>query len=729
MKKDALSEEYLMRVKASITDSFRDFIGIADAEGRLIYLNDAAYEMMGYGRDERPEFSTIADVHACDFEKFALEVVQPAVFAKGFWSGMSYLRHKDGRALNVAQTVFPVHGEDGTMYGTAAVMKDISEITKMTELVRKQDELFRKLLNAAKVGVVLINMETKSIKMVNRSLEELLQMTEEEIVGRNCYDILCHRDPSICPHENERDKDTIVAERFLQRKDGTSLPIIKTGTWINIDGQEYLVDTMVDISIQKELENHLLEAKINAEAANRSKSEFLSRMSHEMRTPLNAIIGMAQVANRPGAVEKMTEAVHTIEVSSTHLLGLINDILDLSKIEEGKLELSIEHFSLADAVKKICSLIEPKAREKEITFNVFIDSAVPGKLLGDSMRLSQVLLNFLSNAVKFTPEKGWVNLRVGAVEVKEEKARLVFSVEDSGIGMTDEQVEKIFQPFVQADGSISSQFGGTGLGLVISKRIINLMGSDIKVSSRYGEGTVFSFALDFTVGADTQEEPEETAMLDIEGIFSGKKALIVDDVELNRMVAAALLEDTGLDLDEAGDGREAVQKVALCQYDIVLMDVQMPVMDGFEATRQIRALGPECREIPIVAMSANVFKEDVERCLAAGMNGHIGKPIDMQDMINTMLAVLADKNAAAKTALPKGAGGVYERLVSAMKNGEYNQAKELASQMREVAQRAKMPAVASYADNVLECLNRRSYEYAVMYMSDLVKTYEKMSND
>ncbi len=719
MEKVKISEEYLMNVKASIVDSSNDFIGIADTEGNLIYLNDAAYAMMGYGPDERPEFKSIAEVHANDFDKFALEEVQPAVFKDGFWSGEGCMHYKGGGAVKVAQTVFPVVGEDGAMYGTAAVMRDISDINAVNEKLRENSELFQKVLDSSKIGIVLINMETNTIEMVNKFTQQLLQMSAEEIVGQKCYDVLCHRSLDICPHVNERDIDTIVAERFIERKDGTTIPIIKSGTWITLDDKEYLVDTFADISIQKELEKNLMDAKITAEAANRSKSEFLSRMSHEMRTPLNAVIGMTQIAGRADDVQKLKDAIHTIEVSSMHLLGIINDVLDLSKIEEGKLELSIESFSLSVMVQKIVSLMDSKAEEKNIHFNVDIDTAIPDMLVGDSMRLSQVLLNFLSNAFKFTQEKGGVTFSVKLQKLENGAADILFAVEDTGIGIAEDQLERLFNPFVQADGSISRKFGGTGLGLVISKRILNLMDSDVKVESKYGEGTRFSFPLRLPLSTEEQLETGKFDMGAIEGVFAGKRMLIVDDLDINRLIAAELLAPTGIEADEAADGLEAVQKVAESNYDILLMDVQMPVMDGYEATRQIREMEGPKKDTPIVAMSANVFKEDVERSMETGMDGHIGKPIDLATAVSLMAGLLEN----GRTDAGQEEQSTFEALHAAMEKGENERAQALAKRLQVEATGTQ--GVASYAGQVYECLQRGDYDYAKMYMADLVKAYAR----
>ena len=384
-------------------------------------------------------------------------------------------------------------------------------------------------------------------------------------------------------------------------------------------------------------------ANVRAETATKAKSAFLANMSHEIRTPLNAIIGMTHISEKTENPAKLKGYLETISLSSNHLLSLINDILDMSKIEEGKLELSSEIFSLPALIEKIKILTEAKAKEKGIILEVDADSRIPHHLKGDSLRLSQVLLNFLSNAVKFTPENGHIsfelrlNPKSPSFTESADSVNIRFAVTDTGIGISEEQLERLFNPFIQADNSITRKYGGTGLGLAISKKIINLMGSDIIVKTRAGKGTVFYFDIELEAARDSSLVDEEV-LGEISGLFAGKKALLVDDVDINRIIAKELLAETGMDFDEANDGKIAVELAAHNKYDIILMDIQMPVMNGYEATAHIRETDGPNRGVPVIAMSANVFKEDVEQSLAMGMNAHIGKPVNLYDLVTTINA-------------------------------------------------------------------------------------------
>ncbi|SBW02871.1 putative Histidine kinase [uncultured delta proteobacterium] len=515
----------------------------------------------------------------------------------------------------------------------------------------------------------------------------------------------------------------------------------------------------------KTLNEMLVAAKEQAEESSRAKSDFLSNMSHEMRTPLNAVIGMTSIGKAAPDMKKKDYAFKKIEDASTHLLGVVNDILDMSKIEANKLELSVMDFDFERMLRKVVNFINFRVDEKKQDFHVTVDKNIPRRLSGDDQRLAQVLTNLLSNAVKFTPENGSIRLDTSLVEEKDGECVIRFEVADTGIGISHEQQARLFQAFQQADSSTSRDFGGTGLGLAISKRIVDLMRGQIWIESELGKGATFIFTVRIARGgaerqssldagvnwknirvlaadddAETREYFAETAagfgiacdvvpggaealallekgvhydiyfidwkMPGMNGIelsrkirelsggkavvtmissvewgviageakaagvdrflpkpmfrsdiadcineclglgalpeeetpcrvtdsFPGRHVLLAEDVAINREICLALLEPTQLEIDCATNGKEAFVMFSENQdrYDMILMDVQMPVMDGLEATRRIRALGtPKALTIPIIAMTANVFREDIEKCLAAGMNDHLGKPLDM----------------------------------------------------------------------------------------------------
>jgi signal transduction histidine kinase/ActR/RegA family two-component response regulator len=428
----------------------------------------------------------------------------------------------------------------------------------------------------------------------------------------------------------------------------------------------------------KSLESAMKEAM----AANKAKTLFLANMSHEMRTPMNAIIGMTAIGKSASDAKKKNYAFGKIEDASTHLLGVINDILDMSKIEADKFELSVAKFNFEKMLQKVVNVINFRIDEKKQHFTVHIDNNIPRILNGDDQRLAQVITNLLSNAVKFTPEAG--SIRLDTCFLKEENGLCTIQIEvaDTGIGISEEQQSRLFTSFEQAERSTSRKFGGTGLGLAISKRIVEMMGGTILIKSEPDKGSVFTFTVQIERGVETDADApvssaegaaasvpsESDSLRDADTLqpdtgaedaaehsasaetppadnFRGRRILLVEDVEINREIVLALLEPAGLEIDCAENGTEALRKFSEApdKYDMIFMDVQMPEMDGYEATRKIREFEKEKNQrktdvefpqgIPIVAMTANVFREDIERCLEAGMNDHIGKPFNFDDVL------------------------------------------------------------------------------------------------
>jgi PAS domain S-box-containing protein len=387
-------------------------------------------------------------------------------------------------------------------------------------------------------------------------------------------------------------------------------------------------------------------AKQSAESASVAKSAFLANMSHEIRTPMNAILGMARLVRKGGLSSEQLAQMGKLEAASDHLLEIINAVLDLSKIEAGRLTLESIPLRVPAVVANVVSMMQERARSKGIQLQTELPE-VSGTLLGDATRLQQALLNYVSNAVKFT-DRGAISIRVIVEQDNGSEVRLRFEVEDSGVGIAEDVLARLFSAFEQADASTTRHHGGTGLGLAITRKLARLMGGDAGARSTPGLGSLFWFSAclvrDQRSGFSAEtvvDNAEETLRRD----FNGRRVLLVEDEPINREIALLMLEDAGLSVDQAEDGEQAVARAATGGYDLILMDMQMPRMDGIEATRRIREL-PACRALPILAMTANAFAEDRDRCLAAGMDDFMAKPVQPQRLYAMVLRYLASSRSS-----------------------------------------------------------------------------------
>ncbi len=512
-------------------------------------------------------------------------------------------------------------------------------------------------------GIAFIDMN-KSIIHYNQTMERILKKYNINPMDENVLSRIIFFD--------EKEKSDILFDRFfdmdssnyykkiinLKRELTKSIGIYELSLHkisAGSENQRCVIMNLTDIT-------DITEAKNQAEEASKAKSLFLSHMSHEIRTPMNAIIGMTQVARRSGNIDKVKYCIDKIESSSQHLLGIINDILDMSKIEAGKLSLVEEESSLIKNLNFCVSMMISRADDIGITINLKADIK-NDKVLIDVLRLNQVIMNLLSNAVKFSSRGDEITIGVTEIENSQYVSTYSFYVQDHGIGMSDGQISKLFKSFEQADNTISKKFGGTGLGLTISKSIIEMMGGKISVKSELGKGSRF----EFTIKAKNIES-ESPVKQDIKGVtdeklnnmvierspnskfgvdFSMYRVLVVDDVEINHIIVEELLAETNIKIEKASDGLEAVDMFEESEegyYDIILMDMQMPILDGCGATEIIRKMNrKDSTSVVIIAMTANVFKEDIDKTLASGMDAHIGKPFVIQDMIQTIRRLIKPK--------------------------------------------------------------------------------------
>ncbi len=424
-----------------------------------------------------------------------------------------------------------------------------------------------------------------------------------------------------------------VASSDALRLEYTNEELIQNLTLAGVELENMNKELTDEIAYVKRMEKELKQARDKAEEMSQAKGEFLANMSHEIRTPMNGVIGTLQLLADTDLGATQQEYVDTAHKSAHSLLGILNDILDLSKIEAGKLSIELIPLDLREIVGQLITLHTMTAEEKCIEFRAEIDDRLPKLLVGDPTRIRQILANLVSNALKFT-EKGHVIVSIKAGTVGNKQADIRFEVEDTGVGIEEDVKDKLFNEFTQADGSTTRKYGGTGLGLAIVKQLVEMMHGEFGVDSAPGKGSTFWFRLSLDIAAEQAEDHPEKPEQELKEKLSGH-VLLVEDNPINQMVARKMLEKIGIESTLAADGQEALNWLADEQFDAVLMDCQMPVMDGFEAARRIREQ-EAFKQLPVIAMTANVMEGDREKCISAGMNDYIGKPVVEADLKKTL---------------------------------------------------------------------------------------------
>jgi PAS domain S-box-containing protein len=670
-REDALreSEENL----AITLNSIGDAVIATDGNGNVVRMNPAAERLTGWALNEAlgrplPEIFHIVNADT----RNRLSNPAHAVLATGQAINLAnhtVLLARNAQEYQIADSAAPIRNPAGEVVGVVLVFSDVSEKYQLEKAIHQEQQFSKSIIDHLPGIFYLYTYPENRLQLWNKQHERLLGFTSEEMQGRHITD--WHL-PEAKAAVLEAVADVMKTgqnsiEAPLLAKDGHQVHFALTGVRFEAQNRSFYMGIGIDITAQRaaeaELARHrhhleelvasrtleldkanasLRQARDVAEAANLAKSAFLANMSHEIRTPMNAILGMAHLLRRSGITQAQAERLGKIDTAAEHLLGLINDILDLSKIEAGKFMLEEAPLSIRQLLANVSSILGERTQAKDIVWRSEVHH-LADTLYGDPNRLQQALLNYATNALKFT-ERGMITLRAARQEESADDVLVRFEVTDTGIGIPPETLPRLFSAFEQADNSTTRKYGGTGLGLAITRRLAELMRGEVGVDSTPGLGSTFWFTARLKKAGNDKPSPAtiNDAEYQVAMLHGGCRLLLVDDEPINLEVTQMFLENSGLLIDTARDGQEALQKAHETTYALILMDMQMPNLDGLEATCAIRCL-PAYEDIPIVAMTANVFTEDKARCLDAGMNDILGKPFDPGQLFSILLKWLAPR--------------------------------------------------------------------------------------
>jgi PAS domain S-box-containing protein len=617
-------------------------VAITNKNGIIQYVNDNFCKISKYTREEligKDHRIINSGYHPKTFMTELWSTIQNAKIWRGEVKNMA----KGGEMYWVDTTIVPFLNEQGEIYQYIAIRSDITAKKLLSQYSLS-------LIEASRDPLVTISPEGKIMDM-NEAMVKVTGLTREHLKGTNFKEYFTDPKKASEVYQAVFAKG-FVADYPLTIKDHKLTDVLFNGSVYKDDRGNVLGAVIVarDITEQKKNEKELIESKVFAEMATtiaeeakmkaedavRAKQQFLSNMSHEIRTPMNAIIGFTKVVLKTDLTSKQKEYLNAIKVSGDALIVLINDILDLAKVDSGKMTFEQRPFKMAESISSMLHLFETKIQEKNLQLIKEYDSNIPNVLLGDPVRLHQIILNLVSNALKFT-NKGSIIVRVKLIEQDEASVTINFSVSDTGIGIADYKIEKIFENFQQASSGTSRLYGGTGLGLAIVKQLVEAQNGTITVKSEVMEGSTFSFTLCFQ--KTSTESLVEKSSIHIDNSIKNIKVLVVEDIALNQLLMKTLLDEFGFERDIASNGKIAIEKLEANNYDIILMDLQMPEMNGFEATEFIR--NEMKSNIPIIALTADVTTVDVAKCKAVGMNDYIAKPVDERVLYNKIMELVS----------------------------------------------------------------------------------------
>jgi len=610
----------------SIIEHASDIIYKTNDRGFFVFVNPVAERITGYTKEElyKMHFSELirAD-HKIKAVKFYLNQVRNKVSS-------TYLEfpliNKKGQQIWIGQSVqFSYVSVNSSQFELTSMAIDITKQKLFEELLKKQEEKYRNIITNMNLGLIEVS-PNEEILHANQGFCKMSGFSQEELIGKKASELFV-MDVDLLEEKKKLRAESIsdMYQMPVKHKNGDIRWWTVSGAPNFNDSGDFIgsIGIHLDITDQKKLEKELETAKIKAELASKAKESFLANMSHEIRTPLNAIIGMIRELGKETLNKDQKIYVEKSAIASKHLLSIINNVLDISKIEAGELTLEDEHFSLDNSVDNVMSIMSSRAEEKGIYLRSEFSEEIHQAVIGDQLRIEQVLINLVGNAVKFTT-KGGITIKSSLLNNGTDEQKIRIAVSDTGVGMDENYLKNVFKKFSQEDRSVSRKYGGTGLGLAITYELIQLMGGTIEVESEKNSGTTFSVIVTLKKSDTCRIEIKEDANEAIS--LNGLKILLVEDNELNRLVAQNTFKYHDCFVEEAVNGLDAIDKLKKNKFDIILMDIQMPEMDGLEATEKIRT---ELKiETPIIALTANAFKSEVEKCKLAGMNDYLTKPFE-----------------------------------------------------------------------------------------------------
>ena len=635
----------------SLITNLQSGILVEDENRRIVLANEMYCEI--FGIDISPE--KIKGENSAEYVDATRDMFKDAdFFEERMFSLLEFqkseldeiLEMSDGRLLK--RDYIPI-SSNKVYKGHLWKYTDVTAEKYAENTLKISEEKYRSIIDNMNLGLLEVDTEEK-ILFANQCFCEMSGYEMGELIGQRAAQIFAKGENiELMEQKNEERKrgTTDAYEIVVKDKRGQVRWWLVSGAPRYNDKGELVgsIGIHLDITDQKQLELELTVAREQAEQSTKSKEVFLANMSHEIRTPMNAILGMSNQLAKTPLTKKQLFYLDAINGASENLLVIINDILDLSKIEAGKLSLEKIAFEPRAVIKRAIQALSHKAEEKGLALtNSISDERLSGVMMGDPYRLNQVLLNIISNAVKFT-EKGGVDIKLDVINDASQSQTIQVSVKDTGIGMDEKFRKSLFEKFSQEDASVTRQYGGTGLGMSISRQLIELMDGEINAESEKGFGTTVSFVITMLKGKEEDLPSKEIFVAD-DNMLSGKKILVVDDNEMNRLLATTILTNYGAETIEAGNGQESVDYLLANTVDLVLMDIQMPVMNGFDAAKYIRT--NISKDLPMIALTANAIKGDNEKCIEAGLNNYLAKPFKEEDLMK-MIAVMLKMNDSHNT--------------------------------------------------------------------------------